>query len=66
MPKEQTAGPDRIPERVGVDGGHRAVIDMTGMLLHIQRQDRMAACQGVAVVGRPLIDELAIPRRLDS
>src|SRR5262245_13727467 len=49
-------------ERVDIGGSHRAVIDMIGMLVHIERQDGLASGQGVAVVGRPLIDELAIAR----
>ena len=43
-----------------------AEIHVIGVLVHIEREDRDAAGQRVAVIGRPLIDEFAVARRPES
>jgi CIC family chloride channel protein len=40
-----------------------AKIEVIGMLVHIEREDRCAARKRMAVIGCPLIDEFAIVRR---
>src|SRR5258708_332256 len=50
-------------EGVDVTPGLSAEVDMVGMLVHIERQDWRAPSQRVTMVGRPLIDELAVARR---
>src|SRR5690349_15370054 len=55
-----------------VDGGHEgadiiaglgAVVDVIGMLVHIEREDRRSAGERMAMVRGPLVDELAVARR---
>ena len=38
-------------------------VDVVGVLVHVERQDRGASRQCMTMVGRPLIDELAITRK---
>src|SRR6516164_9868626 len=40
-----------------------AEVHVIGVLVHVERQDRRAAGQCVTMVGRPLVDELAIAWR---
>src|SRR5215213_3664153 len=54
---------DRVHEGVDIASRLSAEVDVVGMLVHIERQDRRGAGERMAVVGRPLIDELAIARR---
>src|SRR6266511_6371858 len=54
---------DRRHERADVVTGFGAVIYVIGMLVHIEREDRRSAGQRVAMIRRPLIDELAVSRR---
>src|SRR6516165_9467985 len=54
---------DRLHEGVDVACGFGAEVDVVGMLVHIERQDRRAARERVAMVRRPLVDELAVARR---
>src|SRR5262245_28508579 len=51
---------DRFHE--GVDIGRRlgAVVDVIGVLIHIECQDRLSSRQRVTVVGSPLVDKLAV------
>jgi hypothetical protein len=51
---------DRFHKSVDVGCGLGAEIDVIGVLVHIERQDRRAAGQRVAMICGPLIDELAI------
>src|SRR5215210_9261813 len=50
-------------ECIHIDGRLRAEVDMVGMFVHIESENRSAARQCVAMVRCPLIDELAISRR---
>ena len=50
-------------ERVDIARGLGAVIQVIGVLVHIEREDRRAAGQRMAVVGCPLIDEPSVARR---
>src|SRR5262245_66163870 len=52
-----------VHECVDVARGLGTEVHLIGMLVHIEREDWRAARQCVAMVGRPLIDELAIARR---
>src|SRR6185437_3043387 len=54
---------DRIHERVDVSASLGAEVDVIGVLVHIERQNRNAACECVAVVGGPLIDQPPVVRR---
>src|SRR5437762_1628017 len=49
-----------VHERVDIFRGGRAVVDVVGVLVHIERQDRRASRHAVGVVGRPLVYELAV------
>src|SRR4051812_24129553 len=51
---------DRRHEGIDITGGSGPIIDMIGMLIHIERENWLPAGEGRAVVHRPLIDELAV------
>jgi hypothetical protein len=53
-------------EGVDVRLGVRAEVDVVGVLVHVQGQDRDASRRGLPVIGRILVDELAIPRNVDE
>src|SRR5262245_29987355 len=40
-----------------------AEVHVIGVLVHIERENRRATRQGMAMVRRPLVDELAVARR---
>src|SRR5712691_9566364 len=50
-------------EGIDIGGGSRAIIDVVGMLVHVEREDRLPAGQRRRVVHRPLTDKPAIARR---
>ena len=54
---------DGIHKRIDVCRRFGAEIHVIGMLVHIERQNRRSACQGMAMVRGPLIDQLAIAWR---
>src|SRR5215467_5985687 len=46
-----------LHERVDILCRRRAVVQVIGVLVHVQGQDRIASREPVRVIGRPLIDE---------
>src|SRR6187455_602279 len=63
---EEVAGvspTDRLHECFDVASGLGAEVDMIGVLVHVEREYRRCARKRVAMVGSPLIDQLAIARR---
>src|SRR6516165_5682518 len=52
-----------LHEAIDVARSFGAKVHVIGMLVHVERQDRRAASQCVAMIGRPLIDQLAIAWR---
>jgi hypothetical protein len=48
-------------ERVNIGGGLGPEVEGVGMLVHVERQDRIAARQRVAMIGRPLVRQPAEP-----
>jgi hypothetical protein len=54
---------DHLHKAIDVARGLGAEIHVIGVLVHIECQDRRAAGHHVAMVGRPLIDQLAIAWR---
>jgi hypothetical protein len=55
---------ERPDECIHVTTGLGTEVDMIGMLVHIERDDRGPAGDSVAMVGCPLVDELAVAGRL--
>jgi hypothetical protein len=55
---------DYLHEAIYIPRSFGAEIHVVGVLVHVERQDRRAAGQCVTMVGRPLVDELAIAGRL--
>ena len=51
-----------VPPIANVIGGFGPVVQMIGVLIHVEREDRRAAGERMAVVRGPLIDELAVTR----
>src|SRR5262245_35602636 len=54
---------NRAHESIGVARRLGAEVHVIGMLVHIERQDRNATRQHMAVICRPLIGKLSIVRR---
>src|SRR6266700_1211022 len=54
---------NRVHERIDIGRGFRAIIDMIGVLVHIERENRRAAGERVAMVRGPLVHQLAVARR---
>src|SRR5205809_6285919 len=54
---------NRVHERIDVGRGLRAVIDVVGVLVHVERENRRAAGERVAMVRGPLIHTLGVARR---
>ena len=54
---------DRLHECFDIGRRLGAEIDVIGVLVHVERENRRAAGQRMAVVGCPLIDKLAVARR---
>src|SRR5438477_4196365 len=48
---------DRVHEGVDVVGGLGAIVDVIGVLVHVEGDDGLPARQSVAMVRRPLVDE---------
>jgi hypothetical protein len=53
-------------ERIDVRLRVRPEVNVVGMLVHIERQDRDAPRRGLAVIARILIDEPVISRNIDE
>src|SRR5712692_8398075 len=51
-------------EGIDIGGGSRAIIDVAGMLVHVEREDRPSARERRRMVRRPLIDEALASRRI--
>ena len=49
-------------ESVDIRSGRSAMVEVIGVLVHVERLDRYAPRQCVGVIGRPLIDEGALTR----
>src|SRR5260221_1736754 len=54
---------DRVHERVHIGRRLSAVVHVIGMLVHIEREDRLAAGERVGVIRRPLVHEFAVAPR---
>src|SRR5947209_6225275 len=54
---------DHVHENVDVTSRFGTEVDVIGVLVHVQRENRNAAGQSVAVICGPLIDELLVARR---
>jgi hypothetical protein len=52
-----------VHESLDIGAGLGAEIDVIGVLVHVERQNGRAAGERVAVIGGPLIDELAVAWR---
>ena len=57
---------DVAHERIDVRLGIRAEVDVVGMLVHIEREDRDAARHGLGMFRRELVDEPAIARQINQ
>src|SRR6266566_5137500 len=55
---------DVLHERIDVLRRRRPVIHVIRMLVHVEGEDRTAPGETVRVIGRPLIDELPVARRI--
>src|SRR5437764_6152976 len=54
---------DHVHENVDVTSRFGTEVDVIGVLVHVQRENRNAPGQSVAVICGPLIDELLVARR---
>src|SRR5215210_3028598 len=54
---------NRLHERVDVGRSFRTIVDVIGMLVHVEGQDGYSARERVRVVGGPLINQLTVPWR---
>src|SRR5215468_269937 len=55
---------DVFHEGIDVLGRRCAVVHVIRVLVHVERENRRAACEAMCVVRGPSVDELAVARRV--